>query len=191
MLLPKDISSTDIRHCMIALGKQLSHITSRIFDNPLGFISAGRFDQQVTTQFHYDGGPEVSFLMLGYEPSSIESELYLADVSKAADDQGVDLDKFLEEHNPMFENNEEALATYTSMVPIIPDRAHIVIINNSKCSDLSCSQKGIMHKGVIHPAGDEDTTSYRIVNSLMLSPEGGPLTEDELDTFIITDNLSE
>jgi hypothetical protein len=39
---------------------------------------AVRFDQQVNT-FHVDNAADQSFLMLGYEPSEIESELHIAD----------------------------------------------------------------------------------------------------------------
>jgi hypothetical protein len=36
-----------------------------------------RFDQQVNTPFHVDNAADQSFLMLGYEPSEIESELHI------------------------------------------------------------------------------------------------------------------
>lgn len=36
-----------------------------------------RFDQQVTTDLHQDGGPDENMLVLGYEPSEIKSILHV------------------------------------------------------------------------------------------------------------------
>jgi hypothetical protein len=47
-----------------------------------------RFDQQVNTPFHVDNAADQSFLMLGYEPSEIESELHIADYYKYANESG-------------------------------------------------------------------------------------------------------
>src|ERR1700722_20162717 len=49
----------------------------------------GRFDQQRSTLPHRDGGPDRSVLVLGYEPTPIDSRLFLLDFTRCACQQGL------------------------------------------------------------------------------------------------------
>ena len=86
-------------------------------------MSAGRFDQQVTTRLHRDGGPDECFLMLGYEPSAIVAEIGIADYSKCAHDMGLSASEFLDHYNPMFAAGEDLLRPYTRRWNRSPTRA--------------------------------------------------------------------
>lgn len=46
---------------------------------PFYFTWLNRFDQQLTTKFHKDGGPDENILILGYEPSEVRSSIYICD----------------------------------------------------------------------------------------------------------------
>ncbi|WP_156345023.1 hypothetical protein [Verrucomicrobium spinosum] len=63
----------------------LSRLYGQQFGEPLEYVSMGRFDQQNTTRLHLDGAPARSFLMLGYEPTSVRSEFCIADYSRCAE----------------------------------------------------------------------------------------------------------
>ncbi len=104
------------RQLMVDLKEAMSQIHLRT-GNRLGYLSAGRFDQQVTTKFHLDGGPPECFLMLGYEPSSVESKVEIADYSRCASDLGLTPQEFLERHNPMFQSGYDLLRPYITTIP--------------------------------------------------------------------------
>jgi hypothetical protein len=69
---------------MVDLKNELSFIVK--YDKKLSYHWLVRFDQQVNTPFHVDNAADQSFLMLGYEPSEIESELHIADYYKYANE---------------------------------------------------------------------------------------------------------
>jgi len=64
---------------MLDLKKGWSEVSVRRGRLPFTFRSLARFDQQETTKFHLDGAPEQSMLVLGYEPSRVQSRLPTAD----------------------------------------------------------------------------------------------------------------
>src|SRR6478735_105997 len=68
---------------------------------PVLFVAErlGRFDQQVSSKFHRDGAPTASFLLLGYEPSTVRSRILIADSSRAAAEAGVPLPEFVARFN--------------------------------------------------------------------------------------------
>jgi hypothetical protein len=68
---------------MVDLKNELSKFTIVKYDKKLSYHWLVRFDQQVNTPFHVDNAADQSFLMLGYEPSEIESELHIADYKYA------------------------------------------------------------------------------------------------------------
>src|SRR5438105_4148074 len=84
--LGSSTSSKALRRLMVELRARLQMIQRSRAGRDLVFLSAGRFDQQVSTKFHRDGGPEECFLMLGYEPSPVAAELAMADYSRCAHD---------------------------------------------------------------------------------------------------------
>lgn len=60
---------------------------------PVRFVAerVGRFDQQVSSRYHRDGAPPASLLVLGYEPTTVRSRLFVADAHRAAADAGLGL----------------------------------------------------------------------------------------------------
>jgi len=73
------MDSHTLRSLMVDLKRRLSEIGVRRGGEPFAYRSMARFDRQETTKFHLDGAPEQSMLMLGYEPSKVQSRLFLAD----------------------------------------------------------------------------------------------------------------
>ena len=117
---------------MVNLKLEMSSIHLMKTGNVLHYLSAARFDQQTSTKPHLDGGPDECFLMLGYEPSAVDSELEISDYAKCAFDLGLSPKEFMAKHNPMFHSGYEMLRPYSTRVPcFLPDDYQIVCINNS------------------------------------------------------------
>jgi hypothetical protein len=175
--LVADADSVKLRRLMIALKQALSGRYLQASGRRLAYVSLMRFDQQVTTKYHLDGGPDESYLMLGYEPTLVGSELSIADYTQAADDLDITPEDFLAEYNPILPQGERQLERYrTAVASFDPTMHHILIINNSRLprnTDGGWNSLGVMHRARIpNPMPD----ARRVVNSLMLAPidEGDP-----------------
>src|SRR5262249_2112354 len=75
--LGASLTAAEFRSLLIALTEGLRAAYQRTFGRPLVYLSLGRFDQQVSTEAHLDGGPDESILILGYEPTEVISRLFL------------------------------------------------------------------------------------------------------------------
>jgi hypothetical protein len=189
--LGPDVDSHTLRAWMLELKELLSAVSVGCGGRPFVYRSLGRFDQQETTKFHLDGAPEQALLLLGYEPSRVESRLFLADFIRAAFDLGLTPQQFLDDYNPMYRPGEEMLGGYTTEIPP-PAVGHsrIVLINNSSLPfiDQRMNPLGVLHKAVIvTPVPNEQ----RVVNSMMLVTEGEEISVEKQQGFVTTDRISQ
>lgn len=163
--LPEATTPVHTRRLMLDLAEELSALHRARDGRELLVLSAVRFDQQVTTRFHLDGGPDESYLLLGYEPSTVASELAVADLARAAQDAGLEPSEYLDAHSPLLPDGERRLAKYvTRLDGFEPSRrAHLLLVNNGR------SGWGVLHRGNI-PA--PDPSRERVINSMMLAPTG-------------------
>lgn len=160
------IDSYKLRAIMIGLKKELSKFTTENFKKDLKYQWLGRFDQQVSTKYHLDNAGDQSFLMLGYEPSEIESELFLADYVKFSQDYNIEPSDYFNKYNPIFSDHETILKPYVTEVKSFKsDTYKIVLINNSN-SKSECETLGLLHMARITKP---DTSLSRVINSMMLS----------------------
>jgi hypothetical protein len=187
-------NSSTLRRAMIRLKEVLGVIFLRATGRYLVYKSMARFDQQVTTKFHLDGAPPESLLMLGYEPSAVESRLAMADYTRAAWDMGIEPVRFVAEHNPMFTGGARLLERYTTpLTAFDPTLAHILLVNNSclPYDPAGHNLLGVMHQATVpHP----DASRRRIVNSTMLVGAVDPAEEEvgpeRQRDFITTSHVS-
>jgi hypothetical protein len=185
-----DADSRTLRRAMIELKSALDALHQAQTGRDLAYLSAGRFDQQVTTKLHRDGGPVECFLMLGYEPTPIEAELALADYTRCAYDRGLTPAEFLERHNPMFAAGERLLEPYTTRLACFSNRrAVIVLVNNSEAAfdPTGRSWQGVLHTAtVLNPS----EALRRVINSTMITSvapgASKSVTAEELETFATT-----
>lgn len=185
--------SRTFRTWMLVLKDELSRIHRERADDDVTAVWLGRFDQQVTTKFHLDGGPTASLLMLGYEPTNVQSRVVLADYSHCAATLGLTPQEFLSQHNPMFSSGERLLDGFITDVSCESDHYHILLINNSSQSqtDERPGWQGVMHQATILTPLPEER---RIINSMLLSV--GSLTPDALTpsvrhNFLTTELLNQ
>lgn len=180
--------SLTLRAAMLGLKETLSAIHLAWTGQRLGYLSLARFDQQVTTRLHVDGAPPESYLMLGYEPSEVESALTLADLTRAAHAHSITPEELLRGLSTDRMGWERRLRPY-----IIPLRAgearipRILVLNNSTLPYGADNSQGMLHQATIRrsPPG-----ARRIVNSILLVPippgDSEPAGTDLCDWFRTT-----
>ena len=186
--------SITLRTRMVELKDFLSEQHQRQLGQPIVAVWMGRFNQQITTKLHLDGGPDASLLMLGYEPSVVESRVRLGDYSQCASRHGLTPREFLDQHNPMFPAGEALLQ------PDITDIARancahfqILLVNNSCRSqtDGSLGWQGVLHQAImLVPRPGE----RRVVNSMLLTT--GDLAADAMTAaarhdYLTTDQINQ
>ena len=158
------MNAKSLRKYMVELKMGLSEKCQEVFNATLGYYWLTRFDQQNTTKYHRDNAPDNSYLMLGYEPSAIESRLLFADYHRLVTENNIPTDKYYELYNPMFEQGEKRLRPYVTELKGFNNEAYnLVVINNSNLN--SDKTRGVLHKAEIRK---KDLNRPRIVNSVML-----------------------
>lgn len=185
------ITSEDLRECMVRLKNSLSQIHIDKFGEKLLYQWMGRFDQQETTKFHLDNAADQSFLMLGYEPTTIKSKLYFADYVELFKSMHISGEEYFEKYNPIFTDGENLLKPYiTEVEGFREDTYKIVLINNSNTNRLD-KTIGVFHKAEII---QKDITKKRVINSTMIYSGNIEDTEsfskEQQQDFITTDKIS-
>lgn len=170
-------SSEHLRAGMVYLKDQLSKKHAANVGKKLLYQWMGRFDQQETTKFHLDNAADQSFLMLGYEPTVIQSKLYFADYVQFAKSINASEEEYFEKYNPMFTDGEKLLKPYVTKVEgLREDTYKIVLMNNSNMNPMG-ETIGVFHKAEII---QKDTSKERVINSMMMY--SGHLGEEETIT---------
>jgi hypothetical protein len=178
------VDSKTLRQRMFEVKDKLSEFV------PFGFRSLARFDQQETTRYHQDGGPDCNLLMLGYEASKVKSRIFIADHilggTEACEANHISDSHKIQENCNYFKSeamfgNEEFIDSYVNELPQ-PKEGHsyILLINNSK-------QLGVLHKAII----EKNPSERRIINSIMLLVGEDELGVEEQQDFLTTDKISE
>lgn len=166
---PQSTDSVALRQLMVQVKEALSNLYGHLFGEPLEYVSMGRFDQQNTTRLHLDGAPSRSFLMLGYEPTTVTSEFHIADYSRCAAGRGLTPLDYLAAHNPMLSGQEALLADDLTLLKDWQEhRPRIVVVNNcSTAPGDACHTPGVLHGARILTPDPEAT---RVINSTMTVP---------------------
>ena len=146
-----EVDSRQLRQEMLNIKEEFSKFV------PFYFEWLMSFDQQITTTFHRDGGPPENILILGYEPSQVQSNLYIGDWLDFAVGKEMPEDKIAKV--PTFQEGH----------------SYIVILNNSH-------RLGIWHKGeILNP----DATKLRIINSMQLGiRSGGQVSAEQIESWL-------
>ena len=188
--LGETIESQTFRQLMVDVKNAMALLHREAYGNTLNYLSAARFDQQETTRPHLDGGPDECFLMLGYEPTDVDSEIEIADYSKCAFEMGITPQEFMEKHNPMFMSGYELLRPYSTRIPCFAKKAYqLICINNSSApfNKTSPAWQGVLHTATI---ATPDESKRRVINSTMIAsvPVGTPeiISAEEQSQFVST-----
>lgn len=186
------IDSSALRRFMCDLLPPLAEMYQRVSGRSLVACSAMRFDQQVTTKPHLDGGPEQSALLLGYEPTAVNSQIEIFDYLACSLRMGLTPQEFLAQHNPMFRAGYELLRPYrTRLESFDPDRFQLVVVNNSHATHDGQNWLGTLHTAtILNPNRDR----RRVINSMMVasmsSGATGLIGATDLEQFVATPDVA-
>jgi hypothetical protein len=128
--------------------------------------------------------------MLGYEPTAINSKLFVADYHQLVSKENIPVDIYYEKYNPLFKKGGKHLAPYITDIESLKKEAYqILLLNNSDLH--SRKTYGVLHKAeMINKNPDEP----RIVNSIMLylKPFNEPtrIAKKEVLRFLESDEIS-
>ncbi|MEO1526056.1 MAG: hypothetical protein AAFX06_11510 [Planctomycetota bacterium] len=192
--LGTNLYSHEFRQIMVELKSAMAKLHEAAAGKTLSVIAASRFDQQTSTKPHVDGGPDENFLMLGYEPSVVHSELEISDYSKCAFDRGISPREFLKQHNPMFQSGFEMLRPYSTKVPCFSGSEYQIVCINNSTADYSSSDsawQGTLHTATVpHP----DESQRRVINSMMIASvaigTGDAIPSAQLEEFVTATAVS-
>lgn len=163
--LGSEIDSKFLRQLMVDLKNALSALCKKHLKNELHYQSLGRFNHQHTSKPHRDTADNHSFLLLGYEPTMVESRAYITDYSKYIEDEGISLESFFgaDMEANLIEDNSRLKAYTKEMKPFNKSDYRILIANNSR----SYEEKtlGVFHSAEIPKKLDHQD---RILNYMML-----------------------
>ncbi len=182
----KEIDSKSFRQIMVNLKKSLSETCKTKLNKKLIYQSIGRFNHQNTSRFHRDTAENHSFLMLGYEPTKVDSKVYVADYSKYIEVHNIPLLNYFEnDESTNTIGNYDCLEPYiTELNPFYKNHFRLLILNNSK----SFTEKtyGVFHRGEIPNKVEQEN---RVLNYMMLYLSG-KLVEEKYSNEIVNDFIS-
>jgi hypothetical protein len=181
----RDYSGGKLRATMVALKTALQMRCARETCHTLHYQWLGTFDQQATSRFHRDNAAAQSFLMLGYEPSTVKSRLFLADYLRFAKEHNISEDDYFAHHNPMYIEGEQSLAPYITEIEGFDASAYRIVLINNSSSTQDGATLGLLHKAeMVTP----DPQASRIVNSMMLvfaaAGEVEQVSEEQVAAFL-------
>lgn len=185
-----DLDSHRFRRLMIDLSEGLGRVAATVSGRRLGYQWVGRFDHRHSSMFHRDNAAARSVLLLGYEPTTVDSTVAVADYTRYAEDEGITLvDYFGGEEADNVAANDERLAPYaTELAPFPNDSYRLLVLNNSK--SFAEPSFGVFHRGRVQAS---DGAADRVINSIMLTVGDDDPFEpdaDEILDFIATDQVA-
>lgn len=185
------IDSETFRERMVSLKDGLSEICEFRSNKQLSPQVMGRFNHQHSSRFHRDTAVENSFLMLGYEPTRVDSKVYVADYTKYMECQNISLETYFkgdQEVNTV--DNDQVLRPYISEVTPFPKSNYrLLLLNNSK----SFEEKtfGVFHRAeVSQELKEEDRLLHYMMLNLREKRIGTAAEEKAILDFINSDKIN-
>ena len=182
------LGSEKLRKSMVELKEGLSAISAQRTAHQLNYQWMGRFNHQHSSGFHRDSAHEHSFLILGYEPSKVDSRVSVADYSQLIADKKLSIEVYFEANTEVniFNKNWDLAPYATELKPFPKENYRLLVLNNSK--SFKEATFGVFHRGeVLQKSEQED----RILNSIMLyradKGTAEQFNEEAVSDFITTD----
>lgn len=181
------IDTKTFRQQMVYLKSELSKLCELQLNKQLNYQSLGRFDHQHSSKFHRDSTAESpSFLVLGYEPTKVDSKVYIADFTKYLEHKSLSLGEFFEDgHNVILDKNKRSNSYVTELFPFCNKSYRLLFLNNSESF-------GVFHSAEIARMIDGED---RVINYMMMYlsdlniEEQCRYTSQDVVDFVNTDKI--
>lgn len=187
--LGPNLDSQSFRRIMVELmNGVMSRAESRL-GRQLKIQWIGRFDHQHTSRFHRDNAAAHSFLLLGYEPTEIESSASVADYSKWIQTQGLTVEDYFGDPEVNTAADDSELDPVASTLgPFTKNHYRLLLLNNGKSTTEPAL--GVFHRGEVTAS---DSNHDRVINSIMLYLDDGAgsaqPSSQEVEAFITTTRI--
>ncbi len=158
------IDAITFRQYMVDIKQVLGNLCKVRLNKKLDYQSVGRFNHQNTSKLHRDTAMPHSFLMLGYEPTEVKSNMYIADYSRFIEDQGMTIESYFKgdhETNQPYGNLPKSYIT--QLPPFVKDHYRLLLLNNSKSFEKPTL--GVFHAAEIYETLPNEP---RILNYMMM-----------------------
>lgn len=155
-----EIGAKPFREQMIDLKNKLSSLCEAQQSKRLNYQSLGRFNHQHSSKFHRDTSDANSFLMLGYEPTKIDSKVCVADYTRYFEHQNKPLDGSFDGYvDTNIVDNDQLPSTYvTELSPFIKSNYRLLFLNNGESF-------GVFHGAEVANIIDNQD---RVINYMMM-----------------------
>jgi len=151
--LGTDLSPDEFAVLLQQLAAALDVLYRRRTGRSFTVVHQGKFDQQRSTMPHRDGGPDRSILLLGYEPTAVESQFFLIDYTRCAGEQELHPREYLRQYNPMNDARPDpCLERQTHRIEPFPaGHYRVLLINNSNLASTEPHEGmlGVLHHAII------------------------------------------
>jgi hypothetical protein len=163
--LEDKLNSKVFRQLMVDLKNALSILCNQHLKKELHYQSLGRFNHQDASKPHRDTAGDHSFLILGYEPTMVESKAFITDYSKYIEHERIPLETFFGENKEtnLVEDISSLTDYKTEMKPFNKNHYRILIANNSR--SYAETTFGVFHSAEIPEKVDNQD---RLLNYMML-----------------------
>lgn len=187
--LGADLGSQGFRQVMVDLMSGLRKLNKQRTGTPLKIQWIGRFDHRHTSRFHRDNADPHSFLILGYEPTQVDSQVSVADFSKWIETEGMSTETYFEDPQVnTAPNDTDLIPVSTELSPFPKTNYHLLVLNNGKSSDDPAL--GVFDRGVVSESSD---SHERVINSIMLytdnSTGSAQPSEQDIADFVTTNKV--
>lgn len=184
------IDSATFRQKMVELKEGLSNLCELRTNQQLNYQGIGRFNHQHSSRFHRDSAEEHSFLMLGYEPTQVDSKVYVADYTKYIESQNISLEAYFGGNQSVnTASDEQLLEPYiTELEPFSKNHYRLLLVNNSK--SFEAKTWGVFHRGeVLQKLEGEDRTLNYMMLHLCDTTVKEQYNAQKISDFINTRNV--
>lgn len=184
------IDSQGLRNFMIELKNGLSKLSELHFKKRLNYKSLGRSNHQNSSKPHRDTAEEHSFLMIAYEPSNVDSEVFVSDYSKYLEEHEISIKDFFgnEEGINLVDTTQLTKQYISELKPFNNNNYRLLLINNSK----SFEEKtyGLFHSAEIPEMknGEDRVLNYMMMHLCDTDVEE-EYKENAIHTFVYSDKI--
>jgi len=163
--LGNKINSRNFRRQMIILKNGLSKRCKIQLNKKLNYQNIGRFNHQNSSKLHRDTAGNFSFLMLGYKPTKVDSNVFVADYTKYIESEQISLKTFFAgDYDANLIEDESILTPFKrEITPFLKENYRILLLNN--CKSFEEASFGIFHGAKMPKINNKED---RIINYMMM-----------------------
>ena len=181
------LGSRRLRRSMVGLQRELRQVLRATVGQDLIYLSMGRYAGLARAESLLAYHAPATLLMLGYEPSEVDSALRMTDYTKFAYELGLEPARLLESRD----HDEPFPAQYVTDVGLInPAHAQILLVNCNRGSIRDDELLGVLHHTELRSASSDDQCVVNAATLAVAAPGARePVTREQQKAFVQSDDV--